>query len=308
VLGHRFDLSIKKMLSQVDFDVWFAEMAKTMPGPSLAVYRSTISNALLDLHCPHGGWGEGGDARRIPVDSPSQGPTASIGDDFFDVVAPRARSVGGFEVGFKLSVCQKSLSLALKHSFAHGLIPMPPICPVDRIILDRASAITGRPWFVNWTEVNDMADYDRHIEHLRSAAGFRSLAAWELISFENLLPRVNFGELDVANELALDEAQRIPQAIDSFLLRFGVPKGATGGPGAMLKDALRSSLQHNSTYKENAPAFARVQVRQGMRDFIVAFIRRWRKLPADEQTFEVFREAMLKFRHEMNRDFGHWFR
>jgi hypothetical protein len=310
VKGERFDLPVKKFLCADDFDGWFRQMASRMQGSSLSVYRGTLDMGLRGLHCSHGGWGGDSEAESLPplqvlsVDDVRHEYSAS---EIFASVPTQPRPPSA-QIGFKLSVCQKSLSLALKHSYAHGAIGLPPVSPVDRIILDRAPQITGRPWFVNWTEVNDLDDYDRHIELLTEAAGFREIAAWELMTFENLLPRVAPFKINEIDELRRDNEERLPQATESFLGRFGVTKGDQRWPEAMLKDALRSSLQHNATYLPSAPAFARIEVRQAMRRFIIDFLGHWAQLPLSEQDIATFREWMLKFQAEMNLSYGQWFR
>ena len=76
----------------------------------------------------------------------------------------------------------------------------------------------------------------------------------------------------------------------------------------MLTDALKSSLQHNPTYKEEATEQQRTEVRGAMRSFLRAFVTRWTKRPAIEQTIETFQEEMLAFQRFMNDAHGDCFR
>lgn len=180
---------------------------------------------------------------------------------------------------------------------------------MDRIVLNAASSVTGRPWRINWTDVNSIEEYDRHLELLSEAAGFRGLADWELLRFERLIDDAPSWGANVARERRRDRLERIPSAKESFLRRFGVvPPGDHSWPEAMLKDALRSSLQHNPTYLPSTPEHARITIRQAMRRHIVQFLQRWTELPPGQQTVTEFRDAAVAFRDEMNAAYGKWFR
>lgn len=327
VYGESFGLPIKLQLTSDDFDEWDRLMSRKMKPGTLAVYRATIANGQRGLICLHGGWGA---SRRgdLPVGpngtGPDRGPAPdgipvathkqefSV-DDIFGInnesaPPPVSRSVSSSGTGFKISVAQKSLSLALKHSWVHGAIDPPPVCPVDRIILNEASRIVGRPWITNWTEVNEIEDYERHVALLVEAAGFRSIAAWELLTFENHLPRTSRVGLDISAELERDRIERLPAAAESFVRRFSVPVGDARWPEVMLSDALKSSLQHNPTYLPTTPEYVRVEVRRAMRRFIVEFLRTWSILPTEQQTLDAFKQEVLRFRDDMNAQYRRWFR
>jgi hypothetical protein len=52
-------------------------------------------------------------------------------------------------------------------------IPEPPHCPVDRIILEKL----GDPR--NWTQLDDIKEYQEIIESIRKLAGDKSPSEWE---------------------------------------------------------------------------------------------------------------------------------
>jgi len=212
-------------------------------------------------------------------------------------------------VGFKLSVCQKSLSLALKHAWAHNQLATPPVCPVDRIILNLASQITGESWRTNWTDVNSYDEYEAHVRLITKAASPRNIAVWELLSFENLIPAMKLNQIDADSELLEDGSNRIQLAKLSFIRRFsGGAQGHQDWSEYMLKDCLRSSLQHNGTYLPTTPESAKTLIRASMRALIVDFLVRWEDTPEAERTMELFKSEMSAFQLSMNSQFGRWFR
>jgi len=83
---------------------------------------------------------------------------------------------------YKYGVAQKLLNLSLKYYWCFGLIPEPPHCPVDRIII----AKTHLRKKVNWTEIRNKDEYSRVIEAIRKVADGESLARWELSNYERL--------------------------------------------------------------------------------------------------------------------------
>ena len=302
-LRETFDLPRKDLLTQEDITHWFAEMELRMAPASLAVYRATIALGLKGLTCEHGGWGSG-----IPV-VPSGTTLLEEGPNPPRRVNNNVENAFG-KVGFKLSVCQKSMSLALKHAYAHGKIPLPPVCPVDRIVLNLAASQTGQHWSTNWTAVNDMSTYLSHLDHLTAAGEVwgLELAAWEILGFESQLPSLY--EVEQSGWHLGDEAleSRLEVARGAFLRRFGSPQNDPNWMQSMLTDALKSSLQHNPTYKKEATEQQRTEVRGAMRSFLRAFVTRWTKRPAIEQTIETFQEEMLAFQRFMNDAHGDCFR
>ena len=303
----RVDLPFKPFLIDLEeVDNWFDSVGGLMRPTTRDVYASTYVRALDGLHCNHGRE-LGGSAPPIAMSSPPVRRDEAV--TCHGVVGFTSTGPSSGHSGFKLSVAQKCLSLALKHAYAHDVIGRPPVCPVDRIVLNAASKITGRPWRVNWTDVNALDEYDHHFELLTEAAGSRGVADWELLRFERMIDDVPTWGIDVAKERHLDRIERIPEAKLSFLRRFGgVPQGDRSWPEAMLKDALRSSLQHNPTYLPSTPEHERIAVRQAMRRHVVQFLQRWTALSPERQTMAEFRHEIIAFRDEMNAAYGKWFR
>ena len=302
-LKETFDLPQKQLLTQEDFSYWCSQMTHRMAPASLAVYRATIALGLTGLTCEHGGWGVGVTGFPSTM-TPIVGDSRSPNRETLKVKAPLGI------VGFKLSVCQKSMSLALKHAYAHGVVPLPPVCPVDRIVLNLATSQTGRHWSTNWTEVNDMPTYQSHLDHLTAAGEMWGLplAAWEILGFESQLPSLY--EVEQLGWHLSDEAleSRLEVARGAFLRRFGSPFNDPNWMQSMLTDALKSSLQHNPTYKEEATEQQRTEVRGAMRSFLRGFVTRWTNLPLVDQSLQTFQQEMLAFQKFMNEAHGDCFR
>jgi|ERR1035438_4143573 hypothetical protein len=105
---------------------------------------------------------------------------------------------------YRIGHGQKALSLVLKHLWCHGLLPkgtMPPVCPVDRVMLTKV-----RPDHrIAWTKIDAMGDYEAALDVIRAKAGSDPLAVFELFTFS--------GE-PVANEpAAIDRAQACPAQV-----------------------------------------------------------------------------------------------
>lgn len=83
-------------------------------------------------------------------------------------------------VGFKISHAQKSLSVYLKYLWCTTQIAEPPACPIDAIVLRKAS-ITN----VTWTTMNDISELIEVVNQIKELAYTQSLtlAKWELINF-----------------------------------------------------------------------------------------------------------------------------
>lgn len=82
--------------------------------------------------------------------------------------------------GFRIAQAQKSLSLYLKHLWCVGLIPVPPVCPVDSIILG-TTAISAE--FRNWVCICTLEEYYIRLNAIRAAAGDMNVAEWELLNY-----------------------------------------------------------------------------------------------------------------------------
>lgn len=83
------------------------------------------------------------------------------------------------EYGYKIGVAQKLLNLQLKYLWCSNLIPTPPHCPVDRIVLSQTSLKDK----MNWTQIVSLSEYVEAIRAIKLVAGKQSLAEWELVNF-----------------------------------------------------------------------------------------------------------------------------
>jgi hypothetical protein len=77
---------------------------------------------------------------------------------------------------FRIGIAQKALNLYLKYLWSVSLIPIPPHCPFDSIIISHLPECTD----LNWTLLDNIDDYRRLVTAAKRAASGRSLAAWEL--------------------------------------------------------------------------------------------------------------------------------
>ena len=86
--------------------------------------------------------------------------------------------------GFKISHAQKSLSVFLKHIWCLGLIPRPPQCPIDRIILSNLSSYDRKYNNFSWTKVNTIEEHRQIIQDLQNLCREEPMAEWELLAFQ----------------------------------------------------------------------------------------------------------------------------
>jgi hypothetical protein len=82
---------------------------------------------------------------------------------------PNALANGRLRIG----TAQKAVNLFLKFLWSIGLVPEPPHCPIDRIVL---TEIRNNQ---NWTELDNIEDYKAIIGTIRQLAGQRTPAQWE---------------------------------------------------------------------------------------------------------------------------------
>lgn len=87
-------------------------------------------------------------------------------------------------IDFRISHSQKSLGVFFKHLWCLGKLPIPPQCPVDRIILTRANAPHNER---SWGFINDIETHRERYDIIRQASvadGFDNVSIWELDTFE----------------------------------------------------------------------------------------------------------------------------
>ena len=86
-------------------------------------------------------------------------------------------------ISFNVGHSQKLINLMLKYYWCFGWLKNePPHCPIDRIILSKAK-IKDDGKTPSWTKINSIKDYKRYIQELKKVAKPKSLAVWELESF-----------------------------------------------------------------------------------------------------------------------------
>lgn len=77
---------------------------------------------------------------------------------------------------FRIGIAQKALNLYLKYLWCLGLIPVPPHCPFDSIVIKHLSGCSN----LNWTSIDAIGDYKRLVSAAIQAANGKSIAEWEL--------------------------------------------------------------------------------------------------------------------------------
>ncbi len=138
----------------------------TIPHIDGTQFRNAFSDQLLRI----------GDQYRVKV---------SDADHCANIVAlsnDLSRNFGDVLINSKLRIgtVQKALNLYLKSLWCLGLLPTPPHCPLDGIVLQRVK-IKG-----NWTELDCIETYKTWIDQVKlhsEARGFRNISEWELVAW-----------------------------------------------------------------------------------------------------------------------------
>jgi hypothetical protein len=87
-----------------------------------------------------------------------------------------------YDIGFRISHSQKSISVLLKHIWCMKMIPEPPLCPVDRIILEKIG-LKGKN--ASWGYINSLEIHNSKVAEINEFAlkENKSIAIWELTNF-----------------------------------------------------------------------------------------------------------------------------
>ena len=85
---------------------------------------------------------------------------------------------------FRIGSAQKALNLYLKYMWCIGLIPRPPHCPFDSVVLSRIPGCEN----MKWTQIDLVSDYNFIVERAKVVAGNVSLAEWELQLYNSAQP------------------------------------------------------------------------------------------------------------------------
>lgn len=76
----------------------------------------------------------------------------------------------------KFGHAQKALNLYLKYHWCFGMLPMPPHCPLDSIVLKKIPGFTQE----RWTRLDSSERYVNIISAAKVQANGVPLAVWEL--------------------------------------------------------------------------------------------------------------------------------
>ena len=96
---------------------------------------------------------------------------------------------------FRIGAAQKALNLYLKYAWARGIIPEPPHCPIDAIVLGKIKkcpkSARCRICPTPWTKIDTTQEYRHFIEKAKAVAERQgqSLAKWELGIWEDTTHR-----------------------------------------------------------------------------------------------------------------------
>lgn len=77
---------------------------------------------------------------------------------------------------FRIGVAQKALNLYLKYLWCVNLIPSPPHCPFDSIVISYLRYCSD----LNWTSIDTIEDYTRLVKAARRIPVDKPLTEWEL--------------------------------------------------------------------------------------------------------------------------------
>jgi hypothetical protein len=155
---------------------------------------------------------------------------------------------------YRIGHAQKALSLVLKHLWCHGLLPggtMPPVCPIDRIMLTKVKANHG----IAWTKIDTKDEYEAALGLIRVKAGSAPLAVFELFTY--------------SGKSVKNDRNHIDEAQSAFLVndRWAAPRGSSCDDiwkGA-LEDALRSSHARASLYRPGTHESAKTPFKRALR-------------------------------------------
>ena len=85
---------------------------------------------------------------------------------------------------FNVGHSQKLINISLKYYWCMGWLKNePPHCPLDRIILSKAG-IQDDGKTPSWTKMDNIEDYKKYINEIKKIAKPKSIAVWELDSFD----------------------------------------------------------------------------------------------------------------------------
>jgi len=92
---------------------------------------------------------------------------------------------------FRIGTAQKALNLYLKYGWARGIVPEPPHCPIDSIVLAKIKKCASSAGCriceeIAWTKIHYVHEYMHYVEKakVRATEQGLSIARWELSLWE----------------------------------------------------------------------------------------------------------------------------
>ena len=82
---------------------------------------------------------------------------------------------------FRIGSAQKVLNTYLKYLWCTGKIPTPPHCPFDSVIISKLDGCEH----IKWTRLDRISEYRQLVSAAREKAGVKTIAQWELKTFNN---------------------------------------------------------------------------------------------------------------------------
>lgn len=118
-------------------------------------------------------WGQLIDSAAASYDRPV--PDGQHCENIKSIASAMTKKFGSILVDKRLrfGTSQKAFNLYLKFQWRLGIIPSPPHCPVDGVVL-RIARLSG-----SWTKSDSVAEYMDWINALRAVIGKETLAEWE---------------------------------------------------------------------------------------------------------------------------------
>ena len=116
----------------------------------------------------------------------------------------------GYDQVFRLAHAQKSLSMFLKHLWCMGKVQMPPLCPIDGVILNDVLK-KGE----SWTKLNDWNKYNDYIKIIEDAAQKEKkfVAEWEYDHWNRVIEKRNRKNGEPLDEPKKQRKQTTPNLI-----------------------------------------------------------------------------------------------
>lgn len=156
---------------------------------------------------------------------------------------------------FRIGPAQKALNLYLKYLWCAGLIPRPPHCPVDAIVLQEAGRTD-----IRWSWMDHIDEYQTAISTLRDAAGDQPLADWELTAWKrgqakNLPTSITTCSVGAPHSARHGDTRAFAQRIPSASSARTIPIAAFGalailGISALCADPVSAQSRSNYEHME----------------------------------------------------------